>query len=56
MSGRVDKRRRGSELFQVVIAPIFLVAEVFFHFCYKPGLRHAIEEGTRSAETRALAR
>ena len=32
-------------LFQVVIAPIFLVAEVFFHFGYKPGLRHAVEEG-----------
>jgi hypothetical protein len=42
VSGRVDKRRRGSDLFQVVIAPIFLVAEVFFHFYYKPG------SGTRS--------
>jgi uncharacterized membrane protein YGL010W len=32
-------------LFQVVIAPIFLVAEVFFHFGYKPGLRHEVEDG-----------
>ncbi len=37
-------------LFQVVIAPIFLIAEVFFHFGYKPGLRHAVEQGdTRGA-------
>jgi uncharacterized membrane protein YGL010W len=32
-------------LFQVVIAPIFLMAEVFFHFGYKPGLRHEVEDG-----------
>ena len=36
-------------LFQMLIAPIFLVAEVFFHFGYKPGLRHQIE--ARAANT-----
>ncbi|RKP48654.1 DUF962 domain-containing protein [Pararobbsia silviterrae] len=32
-------------LFQVFIAPIFLVAEVFFACGYKPGLREAVEAG-----------
>ncbi len=31
-------------LFQVLIAPVFLIAEVFFHFGYKPQLRHKVEE------------
>jgi uncharacterized membrane protein YGL010W len=32
-------------LFQIVIAPIFLMAEVFFALGYKPALRHAVERG-----------
>jgi uncharacterized membrane protein YGL010W len=36
-------------LFQLLIAPIFLVAEVFFHFGYKSGLRHQVE--ARAAST-----
>lgn len=31
-------------LFQIFIAPMFVMAEVFFHFGYKPGLRRRVEE------------
>ncbi|VVD65547.1 hypothetical protein PEP31012_00328 [Pandoraea eparura] len=31
-------------LFQLFIAPMFLMAEVFFHFGYKPGLQRRVQE------------
>ena len=31
-------------LFQVLVAPIFLCAEIFFALGYKPALRHLVEE------------
>lgn len=31
-------------LFQIFIAPMFLMAELFFHFGYKPGLRRQVEQ------------
>ncbi|MCI3205077.1 MULTISPECIES: Mpo1-like protein [Pandoraea] len=31
-------------LFQIFIAPMFLMAEVFFHFGYKPGLQREVQE------------
>ncbi|AKJ70724.1 membrane protein [Pandoraea thiooxydans] len=34
---------------QVFIAPIFLMAELFFHFGYKPGLRREVERRAQSA-------
>ncbi|MBU6493991.1 MAG: DUF962 domain-containing protein [Burkholderiales bacterium] len=33
---------------QVFIAPIFLMAELFFHFGYKPGLQREVEQRARS--------
>ncbi|VVE22249.1 hypothetical protein PMO31116_03166 [Pandoraea morbifera] len=30
--------------FQIFIAPMFLMAEVFFHFGYKPGLQRRVQE------------
>ncbi|VVE64537.1 hypothetical protein PAN31117_01616 [Pandoraea anapnoica] len=31
-------------IFQIFIAPMFLMAEVFFHFGYKPGLKREVQE------------
>ncbi|WP_017232745.1 DUF962 domain-containing protein [Pandoraea sp. B-6] len=31
-------------VFQIFIAPMFLMAEVFFHFGYKPGLQRRVQE------------
>lgn len=40
-------------LFQIFVAPMFLCAEVFFAFGYKPGLRAAV--GRRALELRSAA-
>jgi uncharacterized membrane protein YGL010W len=40
-------------LFQILVAPIFLCAELFFALGYKPGLHHAVQR--RAMEMRAAA-
>jgi uncharacterized membrane protein YGL010W len=54
--GHVFEGRRPAlvdNLFQIFVAPIFLMAEVFFALGYKPGLRDAVQK--RALELRAAS-
>lgn len=53
--GHVWEGRRPAlvdNLFQILVAPIFLMAEVFFALGYKPELRRAVQERARDLKER----